>query len=741
MRRRLLGLFGLGLVLMFALLAGWSRGYAAPDAPPAAAPRVALPAIDVGGDWTTQLSVQNLGSQPTYAVLDLYAVGSECAATAPVQQLCLGAVGPSQAKLITVSGVPAGSYSAFVTSYTDCYGGAPAATPLAVVVARQHNLGGQPARIAASAYTGQITDYSAFNSTTQRYTYYAPHIRANLAVSGTSLNLQNLGSACASVRVQFFDEGFADNQGCNGVAGTVGVSIAPGSSQRLTPDQASLPVFFGNALIESTQPLALAVDVTATNNRQMLTYTGLSYAAGGQRLAFPFIVNQSPSVSPAPWLAALKVQNPNVLDNTLITERLVSRDGAPGSPSVSQNVCPGSSRLLEVTDFGSTPDFLGSANVDGGAAIALLSNGALDQFEGYSGIPFSEGAARLGLPRLRRVTVNDVVTLRSQVMVRNLDAANGVDVSLALYDEDAKLIDTETEYVEASGSVSFDLAGLIYLGNGWRGSGIVTASSANARLAAVVLERGAEAGSDTSRAYVAARVATLAPTPTPTRTAVPTSSPTPTGTLTPVITPTPTSPPTNTPTPQPTVVAVTPVPNAAGYVVSANPNTNFLTSGEIYVGSDMRPLKPLTWIGAVQFDVSAVPDTATILDAALVLTGKNAVYLDGAQGVQWSVQLLDPSVDAGWTTIGYFGLSQAEVADQLTPTMTRDQLGVEVVNTFTFTPAGRAALEQRLKTTNKVSLRITASQPNPGYRAIFTWYSGNVLAERAKAPVLRLTYR
>src|SRR4051812_11512558 len=166
MRRRLIAPLGLGLFLMLALVGGWARGYAAPESP-AAASRVALPAVDVGGQWTSQITVQNMGTLATFAVLELYADSPECpgGAPTPVLRTCLGAVGPSQSKTTTISGLPAGAYAGYVTAYSDCpdSGGTPVTTPLAVVVARQINLGGALTNIAASAYTAQVPDLSAYD--------------------------------------------------------------------------------------------------------------------------------------------------------------------------------------------------------------------------------------------------------------------------------------------------------------------------------------------------------------------------------------------------------------------------------------------------------------------------------------------------------------------------------------------------------------------------------------------------
>src|SRR3712207_7606321 len=56
---------------------------------------------------------------------------------------------------------------------------------------------------------------SAYDAATQRYSYHAPHVRSNIT-SNTVLHLQNLGSECTTVRVQFWYE-----QNCFDPSGTL----------------------------------------------------------------------------------------------------------------------------------------------------------------------------------------------------------------------------------------------------------------------------------------------------------------------------------------------------------------------------------------------------------------------------------------------------------------------------------------------------------------------------------------
>lgn len=725
-------LLGLVAILALALVGGWARVDAALAATATAAPRVALPALDVGAPWSSQVSVQNLSATATFAVLELYPEASdECSGGPPVAPLhvCLGQVAPGQSAVTDLASVPPGRYAGYVVAYSDCpaASGQPTNALLAAVVARQKTVGAGP-RFAASAYTGVAPDPAAYNPAIERYAYFAPQVRAGLSDSQTTLSIQNTGDSCASVRVRFTAETFQDSSDCPATAATTDITVPPGGAVQLTPGQANLPVFFGSASLESTQPLAVAIDVTAAGERLMFTYTALPYTAT-PHYTLPALVNSAASVTP--WQTSLKVQNSSAVNQTLVSERIFNRDGSPASSSLSQQICPASSRTIQVGDVSAAPDFVGAADVTGGPALAVLSNTGLEQYEGYPAIDVADAAARLGLPRLRREGVDEVVTLRSQVFVRNLDANRSVDVALALYGEDGKLVDTEVDTAPANGVAVFDLGSLRYLGLAWRGSGVVSAVGApNAALAAVVLETSTQTGADRSRAYVGVGLPGAAPTPTATATA--TGAPTGTPTLPATATPT------ATPEPTPIVVELQAARYASGYVVSNDPNTNYFTAEDMYVGSDLKPWRPIRWLGGIQFDVSSLPDTARIVSAEVVLTGRNGVYLDNVPTMRWQMTLLDSSVDATWRSITYPGLLQAPALEPLVPALTPTDLGAGVTNTFRFTEAGRLRLQGRLTTTNLVSLRLSANEPNTGYRSIFDWNSGNAATGR---PVLRVTYR
>jgi hypothetical protein len=122
------------------------------------------------------------------------------------------------------------------------------------------------------------------------------------------------------------------------------------------------------------------------------------------------------------------------------------------------------------------------------------------------------------------------------------------------------------------------------------------------------------------------RTATLSPTPTPTSTGTPTptttatptptptpthtSTPTPTFTYTAVLTSTPTPTHTHTPTPVPVTITLTPIGDT--YVYSSSPASNYGGLVKLYVGS---PGSGSIYHTLVQFNLSAVPGSATVLSA------------------------------------------------------------------------------------------------------------------------------
>ena len=140
--------------------------------------------------------------------------------------------------------------------------------------------------------------------------------------------------------------------------------------------------------------------------------------------------------------------------------------------------------------------------------------------------------------------------------------------------------------------------------------------------------------------------------------------------------------------------------------------------------------------GALQFDLSPIPSTATVTDAALSLTGASARFL-GTSG-SWHLRLLDPTLDSGWTTRTYSDIHNAATVADVPPVLIPSDLGADAVNTFTFDEDARSALQARLSSTARASFRLDG--PDFGPNNLFTWHTGCGSSPAGKRPVLTITY-
>jgi hypothetical protein len=186
-------------------------------------------------------------------------------------------------------------------------------------------------------------------------------------------------------------------------------------------------------------------------------------------------------------------------------------------------------------------------------------------------------------------------------------------------------------------------------------------------------------------------------------------------------------------------VALVPDPDAAGYVVSRDRTTNHLGAPHMYTGIDDRLPTATIFHGVVQFDLSSLPANVQLVAAQVELTGLDNRYLNGYGGTWW-LNLLAPSVDVGWSGLGYWQLHNAPVEHVLSPTLTDQDLAPDRVNVFVFSPAQLAALQSRLAGSGKASFRLDGDAYSPRVRHIFDWDPGYGRPE-ASPPVLRITYR
>ena len=206
---------------------------------------------------------------------------------------------------------------------------------------------------------------------------------------------------------------------------------------------------------------------------------------------------------------------------------------------------------------------------------------------------------------------------------------------------------------------------------------------------------------------------------------------------------TPPEPPPVTPVPTTPVpgkrIELVPREDSVGWVVSSVPDGNRFGDDDIYAGV----YNGLTYLGAIQFDLSSLPEDAEILEARLRLTGQTTNYL-GETGT-WSVHLLDSSIDAGWPNHGYAAIAAAPSLGRLMDLRDGDyvldpaELGVASPNVLGVPDDLLPELTRRLHSTKRVSFRVEG--PKRGANNVFSWDSGYGNEGLGIKPVLALVYR
>jgi subtilisin len=166
----------------------------------------------------------------------------------------------------------------------------------------------------------------------------------------------------------------------------------------------------------------------------------------------------------------------------------------------------------------------------------------------------------------------------------------------------------------------------------------------------------------------------------------------------------------------------------AGYVVEDHPTMNLFEKRVITVGALIREFRGptgqpdgvATAVGAIRFDLSAIPPGSQVTSAVLELTGAEAGTDFGSKYV---VKVLGPDVDERWSDLDYPTLTSAAVTTSLSPTLTSKSLGEYEVNRLVVNPA---ILESRRPSTNKLTFRIDGPTHGGGtFWTFFSWWSGN----------------
>ncbi|MFN8496275.1 MAG: S8 family serine peptidase [Anaerolineae bacterium] len=214
------------------------------------------------------------------------------------------------------------------------------------------------------------------------------------------------------------------------------------------------------------------------------------------------------------------------------------------------------------------------------------------------------------------------------------------------------------------------------------------------------------------------------PPPPPTRTPTPTNTPAPTKTLAP-------PPPTPVPTLGPNrdvTIQIPPLPAYAGWVVSYEGRGNHLGDDDMYVGV----YEGAQYLGALQFDLSAIPPGAQVNWATLFLMGRSSRYTSA--GGDFQTTLLAASADSLWPGVTYPALQRASAAVTLPPLLHGEELLVGPAYFYRFDTGALSELGRRAGTTRRLSFRLEG--PAAGADNLFSWNSG---ADGA-GPILTVNY-
>ena len=154
-----------------------------------------------------------------------------------------------------------------------------------------------------------------------------------------------------------------------------------------------------------------------------------------------------------------------------------------------------------------------------------------------------------------------------------------------------------------------------------------------------------------------------------------------------------------------------------GYVRSGDA-FNWFGANRILSGYSAATLR--TYRGAAQFDTATtpIPVAATVTDAWIDLFEDAWVYT--ATGL-WTVQYLNPSIDAGWVGHSYTTVNATAADFPLTPTLRNADLSPGTWGSVRVPPAQYAAVRDRVNT-GALSVRIDG--PTGPQGSIFQWASG-----------------
>ncbi|VVB93384.1 Uncharacterised protein [uncultured archaeon] len=141
---------------------------------------------------------------------------------------------------------------------------------------------------------------------------YIPAINFSQTNTYTPIQVQNIGTASASVNVNFYDSNGVPVQTQTGV-------IPPNTASVFWPPAASTA--YGSAVIDSTQDVIAIVNEMVNNNNWAMSYDG--FASGSMKVSIPWIAYGNSG-----WNTPIYVQNTGTVSANVAVS-FYDQNGAP----------------------------------------------------------------------------------------------------------------------------------------------------------------------------------------------------------------------------------------------------------------------------------------------------------------------------------------------------------------------------------------------------------------------------
>ena len=343
---------------------------------------IALPNINfiaIDDVCKSHIQAQNVGAEVSVAVLMTWAeLNDPCAsAPGPLGVECSGLLKPGSAWTFSNSGIPAGSKSGFVYSFSTeiCMGqeisslmcanlqamvgddgafrtfhedylgsgqvfGIPVAqvrgAPLAGVVHRACPGDTTPGVEVTTAYEG-VSEimYDAPLQGKKTYRYQVPLVIADEAGFISSLSIQNAGHECATVDIVFREQGSClDTAWCSPNL----LQVVPGQSLSIEPIDCLGEGWQGSVEVNSDRPLAITQDIVGRDT--ISTYRGAAagFKAGATELFGPLYYSELHG-----WDTHIQIQN---LGKKTAQAKVVFYEGGVVKATYIQTICANGSETV-----------------------------------------------------------------------------------------------------------------------------------------------------------------------------------------------------------------------------------------------------------------------------------------------------------------------------------------------------------------------------------------------------------